>query len=166
MIYKNQISVFVVSFLIGGFFLLTFQPLSPNAYAAVCCVGSIGGVCAPAGPCSIEECPGSQSSPVCDGSNDGVSCTCPTPPPICCVGSIGGVCAPAGPCSIEECPGSQSSPVCDGSNEGVSCTCPTPPSAIPTLNQWGMIIMAGVLGLFAVIGLFVMRRGSVVKAGS
>jgi hypothetical protein len=35
----------------------------------------------------------------------------------------------------------------------VVCTSP-----IPTLNQWGMIITAGVLGLFAVIALFVMRR--------
>ncbi len=32
---------------------------------------------------------------------------------------------------------------------------------IPTLNEYGMIITAGVLGLLAVIGLFVMRRRKV-----
>ena len=32
------------------------------------------------------------------------------------------------------------------------------PSPIPTLNEYGMIITAGVLGLLAVIGLFVIRR--------
>jgi hypothetical protein len=32
---------------------------------------------------------------------------------------------------------------------------------IPTLNEWGMIITAGVLGLLAVIGLFVIRRRKV-----
>ncbi len=32
------------------------------------------------------------------------------------------------------------------------------PTPIPTLNEWGMITTAGVLGLLAVIGLFVMRR--------
>jgi len=31
-------------------------------------------------------------------------------------------------------------------------------SPIPTLNEWGMITTAGVLGLLAVIGLFVIRR--------
>jgi len=31
-------------------------------------------------------------------------------------------------------------------------------SPIPTLNEWGMIITAAVLGLLAVIGLFVIRR--------
>lgn len=45
------------------------------------------------------------------------------------------------------------------------CTCISPPQ-IPTLNEWGTIIIAGMLGLFAVIGLIAMRRGSVVKAGS
>jgi len=32
---------------------------------------------------------------------------------------------------------------------------------IPTLNEYGMIITAGVLGLLAVIGLFVIRRRKV-----
>jgi hypothetical protein len=35
------------------------------------------------------------------------------------------------------------------------------PSPIPTLNEYGMIITAGVLGLLAVIGLFVIRRRKV-----
>ncbi len=40
--------------------------------------------------------------------------------------------------------------------------CPEgPPTTIPTLNEYGMIITAGVLGLLAVIGLFVMRRRKV-----
>jgi len=38
---------------------------------------------------------------------------------------------------------------------------PPLPEAIPTLNEWGMITTAGVLGLLAVIGLFVMRRRKV-----
>jgi len=37
-------------------------------------------------------------------------------------------------------------------------TCQGLPAPIPTLNEYGMIITAGVLGLLAVIGLFVMRR--------
>jgi hypothetical protein len=35
------------------------------------------------------------------------------------------------------------------------------PTPIPTLNEYGMIITAGVLGLLAVIGLFVIRRRKV-----
>ena len=45
---------------------------------------------------------------------------------------------------------------------------PTPPiitPPIPTLNEWGMIITAGVLGLLAVIGLFVMRTRRTVAGG-
>ncbi|MCH8014571.1 MAG: LPXTG cell wall anchor domain-containing protein [Candidatus Dadabacteria bacterium] len=34
-------------------------------------------------------------------------------------------------------------------------------TSIPTLNEYGMIITAGMLGLLAVIGLFVMRRRKV-----
>jgi len=41
----------------------------------------------------------------------------------------------------------------------VNCTVVLTP--IPTLNEYGMIITAGVLGLLAVIGLFVMRRRKV-----
>ncbi len=36
---------------------------------------------------------------------------------------------------------------------------------IPTISQWGMIIMVGVLGLSAVIGLFVMRTRRTVAGG-
>jgi hypothetical protein len=42
--------------------------------------------------------------------------------------------------------------------------CLNSPPPIPTLNQWGTIIMAGVLGLFAVVGIFAMRRRSSVKS--
>lgn len=37
---------------------------------------------------------------------------------------------------------------------------------IPTLNQWAMAIMVVMLGLFAMIGLFIKRRRGMVKAGS
>ncbi len=40
-------------------------------------------------------------------------------------------------------------------------TCQGLPAPIPTLNEWGMITTAGVLGLLAVIGLFVIRRRKV-----
>ena len=43
----------------------------------------------------------------------------------------------------------------------IRCT----PAAVPTLNHWGMMITAGVLGLFAVIGLFVMRTRRRVAGG-
>ncbi len=39
------------------------------------------------------------------------------------------------------------------------------PRVIPTISQWGMIIMVGVLGLSAVIGLFVMRTRRTVAGG-
>jgi hypothetical protein len=39
------------------------------------------------------------------------------------------------------------------------------PATIPTLSQWGMITMVGVLGLLAVIGLFVMRTRRTVAGG-
>ncbi len=45
-------------------------------------------------------------------------------------------------------------------------TCPEgPPTPIPTLNEYGMIITAGVLGLLVVIGLFVMRTRRTVAGG-
>lgn len=52
---------------------------------------------------------------------------------------------------------------CGSSEDEITCTfinnC-NPPQ-IPTLSQWGKIIMSGVIGLFAVIGIFAMRRRSV-----
>ncbi len=53
----------------------------------------------------------------------------------------------------------------------VYCTPPPPPppsitTPIPTLNEYGMIITAGVLGLLAVIGLFIMRTRRTVAGGS
>lgn len=46
-----------------------------------------------------------------------------------------------------------------------TCSPPEPPitTTIPTLNEWGMVIMAGVLALFGIIGLFVMRGRSELK---
>ncbi|MCH7951078.1 MAG: hypothetical protein IH875_11505 [Candidatus Dadabacteria bacterium] len=44
-------------------------------------------------------------------------------------------------------------------------TCQVLPASIPTLNEYGMIITAGVLGLLAVIGLFVMRTRRTVAGG-
>ena len=52
---------------------------------------------------------------------------------------------------------------CDTSEQGVTRTCtyknrfdPPPPSSIPTNSQWGLIIMAGLLGIFSL--LIIMRR--------
>jgi hypothetical protein len=39
-----------------------------------------------------------------------------------------------------------------------------PIQPIPTLNQWGMIVMTGVLGLFAFIAIIAMRRRSAVTS--
>lgn len=41
-----------------------------------------------------------------------------------------------------------------------TCSPPEPPitTTIPTLSEWGIVIMAGVLALFGILGLFVMRR--------
>jgi hypothetical protein len=49
---------------------------------------------------------------------------------------------------------------CEGA---VDCEAPPPPQ-IPTLNQWGKIITIAVVGLFAVIGLFAMRRRNAVTS--
>ncbi|TDJ03160.1 MAG: IPTL-CTERM sorting domain-containing protein, partial [Candidatus Dadabacteria bacterium] len=41
------------------------------------------------------------------------------------------------------------------------CPCePPPPTNIPTLSEWGLIAMAGILGL-GIIGFMVMRRRKV-----
>jgi hypothetical protein len=48
----------------------------------------------------------------------------------------------------------------------ITCQETPTPAPIPTINQWGMIIVAVVLGLLAVTALFVMRRVRTVAGGS
>ena len=119
MIYKNQILVFIISFLIAGFFVLSTPEsgISQPLPGTVCC----------------------------DFPEDNPPNSSCAPSPILCQALKGIVCESGLTCTINE-----------------PCTCPPPPP-IPSLNQWGMVIMAAVLGLFAVIGLFVMRRSGVAK---
>lgn len=54
----------------------------------------------------------------------------------------------------------------DHPSKGLAFDCGvlTPPTPIPTLNEWGKIITMVVIGLFAVIGIFAMRRRSTVSS--
>jgi len=123
MIYKNQILVFIISFLIAGFFLLP-TPVFGGAPGPLdfCCTMGSERLC-------IDE----QRIESCQGRGGTV---CPAAP---------GCVEFEDPCQCQEEAG--------------------PTAVIPTLNEWGMIIMAGGLGLFAVIALFVMRRMRTVAGG-
>ena len=119
MISKNQILVFISSFLIAGFFLLSTPEAGVCGIGTVCCRLEITDL---SGRCRLDanECATPFEGTVCES---GLECT-----------------------------------------RGNPCECPPPP--IPTLNQWGMIIMVGLLGLFALIALRIMRRRNEVKPSS
>ena len=52
---------------------------------------------------------------------------------------------------------------CDNTDLFLYCfeQCDNPPPAVPTLSQWGLIAMAGILGI---VGFMVMRRGKAVNS--
>jgi cysteine-rich repeat protein len=55
---------------------------------------------------------------------------------------------------------------CDDPNCSEDSACRPRPAPIPTIGQWGMIIMAGMLGLFSIIVLVGNRRSGVAKLSS
>ena len=168
MAYANKIVVPIVFLLVIGFFFLS-KPETSFAGAAVlgCCINN-GINCS---GCSTGPCQQPQEN--CDGPNQeffaGEQCF-DAPPP----GQNIAVCQPGPPpeetgcCQVE-------SDACDetfvedcnfaffpGANCPESGLC-EPPVVIPTLNQWGMIIMAGFLGL---IGIFFITRKFALKRSS
>jgi len=132
MIYKNQILVFIISFLIAGFFLLsTPDSAVPQTQLSdgLCCQEPTGGVCtfATAIPCCVNAptnppsfiC---QQTQVCEGQPIQVtSCECPEPTP----------------------------------------TPPPSVTNIPTLSGWGLLSLAVVLGILGIAGFIVIRRRKV-----
>ncbi len=46
-------------------------------------------------------------------------------------------------------------------NEAGQCIVGPPPTDVPTLSEWGLIAMAGILGI---VGFMVIRRGAVVNS--
>jgi hypothetical protein len=112
MMYKNQLIVFVVSFLIVGFLILS------NLETSFAGVGQVVACC--------QE----TASSCFDASNQ--------------------------PCLEQDFRLNEICNVSTGQCE--------PIRPIPTLNQWGKIITIAVIGLFALIGLIIMRRRSGVKS--
>jgi IPTL-CTERM motif len=160
MINKCRIIVFIVSFLIAAFFCLS-RPNEARSGVAGCCQVN-------------DQCVGCQSgcgisNPSCTSAGGSVVfgevCVNPTGQDSMCVppNSDAGCCLqPPGICQ------ETSLPDCQPVNAGTiwfdtSCSeVPQCTRQIPTLSEWGIIIMAGVLGLFAVLGIFPMRRGRAV----
>ena len=165
MAYANKIVAPIVFFLVAGFFFLS-KPETSFAVLGCCINNGINCSGCSVGPCQQEE---SQ----CTGPNQeffpGEQCF-DAPPP----GQHIAVCQAGPPPAVFGCCQTSAS-VCafrDGSMCGdpffPGAICPTsglcePPIAIPTLNQWGMIIMAGFLGL---IGVFFITRKFALKRSS
>ena len=80
-----------------------------------------------------------------------------TPPPV----TIEGCCIESqGVCDLTEASGCSVPPNIEFMGIGTICSdqpmCEMPPTSVPTMNEWGLIATAVMLGLF---GLFTVRRG-------
>lgn len=132
---KNQIIIFIITFLIAGFFLVCKPEIgfsgSTTPGGPPCCLFDPG-----VGPTGTRVCiGGAEAQGQCESS------TCISGDRFC-----------------EFFPNREC--VLTGVDNLGACV---PPPQIPTLNQWGLFIMAGMLGLFAVTGLITMRRRSAVS---
>lgn len=163
MAYANKIVAPIVFFLVAGFFFLS-KPETSFAVLGCCINNGINCSGCSTGPCQQEE---SQ----CTGPNQeffpGEQCF-DAPPP----GQNIAVCQAGPPTGQQGC--CQTSASACATTTAATCTapffpdvttCPAsglcgPPTLIPTLNQWGMIIMAGFLGL---IGVFFITRKFALK---
>ncbi len=112
---KNRISLFLVTFLIIGFFFLALPDKSLSGVPTIgCCVTGF-----PEGPFTCE---------------DDVECSA-------CDNSVTQI------CNIDE--------QCLTVNE---CKSKSQSQPIPTINEWGLIAMAGILGI---VGFMILRRRKV-----
>lgn len=166
MAYANKIVVSIVFFLVAGFFFLS-KPETSFAVLGCCINNGINCSGCSTGPCQQEE-------SACQGANQaftaGEQCFDPPPP-----GQNIAFCGP-GPSPQDEGCCQTSANACATTTQA-NCSaaffpnvtsCPAsglcePPIAIPTLSQWGMIIMAGFLGL---IGIFFITRKFALKRSS
>lgn len=175
MLNKNHILASIVTILVIGFFFLSKPETSFAGFAMGCCilnnecVGCETGCQVTSDLCDIEggtldtspgsTCvkePGQAASCVAIGSANGcceVSAQqCVDDPPVmrndCFNGQVGNNMSSFFPDQGFMCVGN-------------SCVSPPP---IPTLNQWGKIITMVVIGLFALIGVFAMRRRKAVTS--
>ena len=171
--FKNRFSLFVATFLIIGFFFLALPeegysglPTSPGG--PPCCDVIEQGTCVGGDPnamtacgsqaCSEGECSFLKNEICVEGGQGSGRCEQPTG---CCQ-----LFAPDGP---DECFGTNDIPECEAkkgefipggvcSTNGIECIGPQV-SPIPTLSQWGLIAMAGILGIIGFI--MVIRRRKV-----
>jgi len=159
---KNRISLFVSTFLIISFFFLA---LPENGYSGMpinvgCCIGA-------------DECLGCGSSDCAITRNecDDIINTALWVPDFVCIQGVGCQDLPEelGCCVISEgeCQNEQTIEQCNGEGAAwflqTDCSellqCPQAVvSAVPTLNEWGLIAMAGILGI---VGFLVIRRRKV-----
>lgn len=191
MLCKNHFFVFVVGLFVAGIFVL-FLPQNASAGLAPGCCITNGDQCSPScGPIGTScqndgtnfgQCNGLLNPPTCGGpkSDPATVTDCYIEGDFCFqIANNAGQCIPALPPSepgcceiatqncadttLENCTGTFfPGGTCPG---GVVCEPgpPPPPPSIPTLNQWGMIIMAGFLGL---IGIFFITRKFALKRSS
>jgi len=182
MLSKTSFSLFVIGLFVFGVGLL-IQPQSASAGAVVmgCCINNsgncAGGCGSEASNCQTEQlgsCPNEEETAEnCNGVLDLVRCfvpggvcnqdtntkgTCSEGPPTDPQG-----CQDAGECPNldPECvdavctDGNCSTTPREGSDENPNCNPPpaAPTAIIPTMGQWGMLLAAMVLGIFAIIRL-------------
>jgi len=159
--FKNRISLFVATFLIIGFFFLALPEKGFTGFTFGCCIDpdASGGICVGCGSgCATSEgfCLDNGGILMDDGGvcrlKTGAQCDSTPEDTGCCLISEG------------NCNDGQEVGSCDGEGivwfEGDSCSnvpqCAPP--AVPTLSEWGLIAMAGVLGI---VGYLVIRRRKV-----
>ncbi len=134
MFIRNQIFLSVVFILVAGFFFLS-TPESSYAQSNCCTPGGNGGL-----GCDNQAC----QDLICGQDA------------FCCNTSWDGICAGD---AIDQCAVCDGPPPTDPPPTGPPPTFIPPPSAsIPTMGGWGLIAMAGVLGI---VGFMVIRRRKV-----
>jgi len=162
MMIKNRFSLFVTTFLIIGFFFLALPEKGYSGIRPLGCCEDIADNCIGCGSleCAIQfsECEG---IPVSGGFSPGEACfdndKCSTPKE----GDFGCCVISAGSCNenqeFEDCDGVGIAWFFDANCSEVP-ECAPIVTDVPTLNEWGLIAMVGILGI---VGFMVMRRRKV-----
>ena len=172
MLFKNQFSLFVATFLIIGFFFLALPEKGISGIGPLgCCKIPPGTICTGCGSqdCSIldSECIALGSANQISGGSvcvDGTTCIIPEDTPGCCVLLDGN-------CDVRVLD-DDLEPELGCSTEGIAwfletdCSevsqCPqSVVPAVPTLSGWGLMSLAVVLGILGLVGFMVLRRRKV-----